>query len=143
MQKIQGGRPAAWLSLDDGDNEPAQFLTYLATTLQAVEPEAGQFSLTLLQARPPAPLNTILIALLNDIVGIPAEFFLFLAAYHVIESAEVHNALAYLIDNLPPQMHLVLSSRSDPPLPLSRLRARGQLVELRLSDLRFSMDLGY
>ncbi len=130
--------PAAWLSLDADDNDPARFLIYVATALQAIAPEAGQLSLAMLFSTPPPPINTVLTTLVNELSRLPANFFLFLDDYHSIEAQDVHDALVFLIDHLPQRMHIVIASRSDPPLPLSRLRVRGQLNELRQADLRFT-----
>lgn len=148
------GRPAAWLSLDEGDNDPARFLAYLVAALQtlvlseAERPAAtiGVGVLGALQSPQPPPPEVILTALLNDITTLPAPFILILDDYHVIDakpgdaSAPVDAALTFLLDHLPPQMHLVITTREDPDLPLARLRARGQLVELRAADLRFTLS---
>jgi len=132
------GLPVAWLSLDAGDNDPGQFLVYLITAFQAITPQAGTVSLPMLQATPPTPLNTVLITLANELSAVADDLFLVLDDYQAIESRQVHEALSFLIDKMPGQVHIILASRSDPPLPLGRLRARGQLSELRQSDLRFT-----
>jgi ATP/maltotriose-dependent transcriptional regulator MalT len=131
-------RPTAWLSLDDGDNDPARFLAYLIAALQTIAPNIGEGVMDVLQSPQPPPIESILTAVLNDITTIPDNFVLVLDDYHVIDSKPVDNALAFLLEQLPPQMHLVIASREDPPLPLARLRARGQLAELRITDLRFT-----
>jgi LuxR family maltose regulon positive regulatory protein len=132
------GMPAAWLSLGAEDNDPVSFMTYVVTALHGIGEDVGQASLAMLNATPPPPLNNMLVVLINELSRLPDDFFLFLDDYHFIDAQEIHTALAYLVDNLPQKMHIVLSSRSDPPLPLSRLRARGQLTELRQADLRFT-----
>lgn len=132
-----GDRAAAWLSIDDADNDPARFWTYAIAALRTVEPDVGTEALVLLEAPgPPAPA-TLLTGLLNDLAGVGRELVLVIDDYHLLHAAAVHEAVAFLIANLPPNVHLVLASRADPPLPLSRLRARGDLVELRAADLRF------
>jgi LuxR family maltose regulon positive regulatory protein len=130
--------PAAWLSLDADDNDPTRFIAYIATALGGIDPEVGQTSLALLQSMQAAPLKNVLTMLINELSSIPHDFFLLLDDYHLIDAQEVHKMLTYLIDHLPQKMHLVLASRSDPPLPLSRLRARNQLMEMRQAELRFT-----
>ncbi len=134
------GLPAAWLSLDEGDSDPARFLTYLIAALQTVAPRAGQGALAALQAPQPPPTEAILTSVLNDIAALPDRFILVLDDYHAVDAQAVDQALAFLLQNLPPQMHLVIATREDPSLPLARLRARGQLTELRAADLRFTPD---
>ncbi len=131
-------RPAAWLSLDEGDNDLNRFLTYLVTALQAIAPALGQGLLGVLESSQPAPAESMLTALLNDISALPDNFILVLDDYHVIDAAPLNQALAFLLEHQPPQMHLVITTRDDPQLPLARLRARGQMTELRAIDLRFS-----
>ena len=131
-------RPVAWLSLDEGDNDPARFLTYLVAALQTIAPNIGEGVLAVLQSPQPPPTESILTTLLNEITAIPDHFILVLDDYHVIDSKPVDHALTFLLEHLPPQMHLVITTREDPPLPLARLRARGQLTELRAADLRFT-----
>jgi len=132
------GRPAAWLSLDEGDNDPTRFLTYLVAALQRIEANIGKGALTLLQSPQPPAAETILTTLLNEITTITSSFILVLDDYHAIDSQPVDQALGFLIEHLPQQMHLVIATREDPPLQLARLRARGQLTELRAADLRFT-----
>ena len=131
-------RPVAWLSLDEGDNDPTRFLTYLVAALQTIAPNIGEGVLGVLQSPQPPPTESILTALLNEIATIPDDFVLVLDDYHVIDAKPVDHALTFLLEHLPPQMHLVITTREDPQLPLARLRARGQLTELRATDLRFT-----
>ncbi len=136
-------RPVAWLSLDEGDNDPTRFLTYLVAALQTLPPKTGGAKigagvLGVLQSPQPPSIESILTALLNEITTIPDNFVLVLDDYHVIDSKPVDEALTFLLEHLPPQMHLVITTREDPHLPLARLRARGQLTELRAADLRFT-----
>jgi LuxR family maltose regulon positive regulatory protein len=131
-------RPVAWLSLDDGDNDPPRFLAYLVAALQTIVANIGENALGLLQSPQPQPDELILTTLLNEITTIKDNFTLVLDDYHVIDAEPVDNALTFLLDHLPPQMHLVITTREDPQLPLPRLRVRGQLTELRATDLRFT-----
>jgi LuxR family maltose regulon positive regulatory protein len=132
------GRPVAWLSLDEGDNDLAGFLTYLVAALKTIKVEVGAGLLEALQAPQPPSTESILTALLNEIVAFPDHFVLVLDDYHVLDSKPVDEALTFLLDHLPPQMHLVITTREDLHLSLARLRARDQLTELRAADLRFT-----
>ncbi|WP_159881487.1 LuxR C-terminal-related transcriptional regulator [Paenibacillus puerhi] len=131
-------RPAAWLSLDEGDNDPATFLTYLFTALQTVAPNTGKGAAGMLQSPQPPPLEALLTALLHEITAIPDPFVLVLDDHHLIKSEAIDQAIALLLEWMPPQMHLVIATREEPRLPLARLRVRNQLCEVRASDLRFS-----
>lgn len=133
-------RPFTWLSLDERDSQLTRFLTYLVATVQTQMPTVGDPALRMLESPQTPPSETILTALLNEITAIPQEFALVLDDYHVVDAPQVDEALTFLLDHLPPQMHLVIITREDPPLPLSRLRVRGQLSEVRASDLRFSAE---
>lgn len=132
------GRPSAWLSLDEGDNDPTRFLAYLVAALQTVAANIGKGVLGMLQSPQPPPTESILTTLLNEITAIPDNFVLILDDYHVIDAKPIDHILTFLVEHLPPQMHLVIATREDPQLPLARLRVRGQLTELRVSDLRFT-----
>ncbi|HEY0602831.1 MAG TPA: LuxR C-terminal-related transcriptional regulator [Herpetosiphonaceae bacterium] len=132
------GRPVAWLSLDEGDSDPTRFLIYLVAALRTIAPTIGAELLSVLQSPQPPPPEAILTALLNEIATVPDPFILVLDDYHVIDAQPVDLALMFLLDHLPHQMHLAITTREDPQLPLARLRARGQLTELRASDLRFT-----
>src|SRR4030043_697451 len=131
------GRPVAWLSLDEGDNEPARFLTYLIAALQTIASDIGAGVLPMLQTPQPPSSESILTSLLNEIVTIPDSFLLVLDDFHVIDAKPVENALVFLIEHLPPQMHLVIATREDPPLPMARYPAQGPLTELGTTDPRF------
>jgi ATP/maltotriose-dependent transcriptional regulator MalT len=130
----------AWLSLDDADNDPNTFLRYLIAALRKAVPSAGALASALLQEAQPPPLATLLTTLINDLAEAPQPVLLVLDDYHVIRSPAVHSALTFLLDHLPPSLHLAIGSREDPPLPLARLRARGQIAELRAADLRFTPE---
>ena len=139
-------QPVAWLSLDEEHHDPSRFLTYLVSALQTITfnkakgmAQLGERVLTALKSPQPPPFNSLLTTLINDIMAVPENVMLILDDYHLIKSESVNQALAFLIQHLPPSvMHLVLATREDPPLPLARLRARGQLSELRAPDLRFT-----
>jgi len=128
----------AWLSLDEKDNDPARFLTYLVSALQTAEPNFGIWVLDALQALQSPSIDTLLVRLVNDLAESGSRLILALDDYHVINSAVVDGIIAFLIDNLPLRVHLVLITREDPGLPLARYRARGQMQELRAGDLKFS-----
>lgn len=132
------GAEVAWLSLDPADSDPNRFWTYVVAALRAVRPELGESARAMLESGHAPAIDIVLTMLLNDIAASPNDIVLVLDDYHVIESAEVHDAVSFLVDRLPPQLHLVILSRADPALPLARLRARGDLAELRAADLRFS-----
>jgi len=132
------GRPVAWLSLDERDDDPSTFLTYLVAALRTVSPETGAGLAAVLQSPQPPPLEAVLTALLNEIAAVPDDVVLVLDDYHVLDSTPVDEALAFLLEHLPPQLHLVVATREDPRLPLARLRARGHLTEVRAADLRFT-----
>ncbi|MFN8597898.1 MAG: LuxR C-terminal-related transcriptional regulator [Anaerolineae bacterium] len=127
-----------WLSLDANDNDPQRFWAYVIAALQMLRPELGASALALLESS--QPIESILIALLNDVAAFPDRFVLVLDDYHLVEAPAIHAGLTFLLDHLPPQMHLMITSRSDPPLPLARWRVRRQLDEIRAADLRFTPD---
>jgi LuxR family transcriptional regulator, maltose regulon positive regulatory protein len=131
-------RPAAWLSLDEGDSDPERFFVYLVAALQTLPTNTGEEVSSVLQASQLLPIETVLAGLLNEITAFPYQFTLVLDDYHLIDSKPVDNALTYMLEHLPRQMHLIITTREDPNLPLARLRAQGQLTELRPADLRFT-----
>jgi LuxR family maltose regulon positive regulatory protein len=116
-------RCVAWLSLDPGDNDPIRFWTYTIAALQLLQPSLGQETLTLIKSPQSLTLEPILTTLLNDIAAFSGDLVLVLDDYHTIENPSLHDSLTYVLDHLPPNMHLIITSRSDPPLPLARLRA--------------------
>jgi LuxR family maltose regulon positive regulatory protein len=130
-------RPA-WLSLDEGDSDSVRFLAYLVAALQTVAADVGQGVLGMLQSPQPPPTESMLSTLVNEIAALPHGVVLILDDYHLVDSEPVDEALAFLLEHLPPQLHLVIATREDPRLPLARWRARGQLTELRAADLRFT-----
>ena len=135
-----GERLAAWLSLDERDNDPASFWTYVIAALRTVAAGIGESALALLQARRPPPAETVLTALLNDLAAVAGDIVLVLDDYHLVDAREVQDGMAFLLGHLPPRLHLVIASRADPALPLARLRARGELTEIRAADLRFTPE---
>lgn len=131
-------RFVAWLSLDQTDSEPGAFWSHVIQSLQTVA-DVGGAILPALQSGEP-PNESMFATLLNELGNAPGEFDLVLDDYHVVERAEIHAGLAFVLDHLPPNVHVVVSTRADPPIPLARLRARGQLIEIRSGDLRFSAE---
>jgi LuxR family maltose regulon positive regulatory protein len=131
----------AWLSLDQDDNDPVRFLTYFIAALNhidGIETDLGQGALSMLQSPQPPPPKSVLISLINELAVIPEKIVFVLDDYHLIESEPIHQALVFLLENLPSQLYFVIATRQDPPLSLGRLRARDQLTELRAVDLRFT-----
>jgi LuxR family maltose regulon positive regulatory protein len=134
----QSERCVTWISLDDGDNDPVRFWAYFIAALQKLDAEIGRDALALMRTPLLPPSEAILTLLLNEIAAFPDKFALVLDDYYVIDAKPVDKALTFLLEHLPPQMHLVIATREDPSLPLARLRARDQLTELRAADLRFT-----
>jgi LuxR family maltose regulon positive regulatory protein len=133
----------AWLSLDEGDKDLARFLAYFIAALnrvEGIEAKVGESALNMLQSPQPPPTEAALTPLINEITTIPDRIILILDDYHLIDAQPVHDAVSFLLENIPPQMHLVIATREDPHLQLSRLRARGQLTEIRATDLRFTFS---
>jgi LuxR family maltose regulon positive regulatory protein len=128
-----------WLSLDARDNDPALFWTYLVTAIQTAVDDVGADALRLLMSSP-SSVESALAALLNDLDGLTSELILVLDDYHLIQAPEVHEGMAFLLEHQPARLHLVVATRVDPPLPLARTRARGQLLEIRAVDLRFTAE---
>jgi LuxR family maltose regulon positive regulatory protein len=129
-----------WLSLDESDNDPAQFWVYFFASIQQLHSDLGKSALASLQSSQAPPINAVLTSLINDIIAFPDSFSSVLDDFHLIDSKPVHEALAFLLDHLPANMHMVITTRVDPPLPLARLRARGQMTENRARDLPFTPD---
>lgn len=135
-----GKRPFAWFSLDERDSDLTRFLTYFIAAIQTLTPSFGVKALGLLQSPQPAPIESILTTLINEIATVPENFALVLDDYHMVDAQPVDQALTFLLEHLPPQLHLVITTREDPPLPLPRLRVRRLLTELRAADLRFTVQ---
>lgn len=139
-----GGEPArprsvAWLSLDPADNEPVSFWTYVVTALQGAVPGVGSAALELLVSAP-VSIESVLTALLNELAAAPADVWLVLDDYHLVHHHGIRDGMAFLLEHLPAQVHVVLLTRADPDLPLARWRVRGELVEIRAADLLFTFD---
>jgi len=132
--------PVAWLSLDPDDNDPRRFWTYFVAAIQTIYPKLGQATRALLQSAQMPLIEGLLSSLINQITTLPSKFILVLDDFHLLEDTSIHQGIDFLLDHLPPQKHLVIISREDPPLPLPQLRAKGQMVELRVNDLRFSIE---
>lgn len=129
----------SWLALDEHDNEPTRFLAYFVAALQTVEPDLGETAVSLLQSPQPQPIPSVMTALINEIAGTDTgNHILALDDYHLITNEVVQEAVTFLLENMPPSLHLVIITRADPPLPLARWRARGQMCEIRQADLRFT-----
>ncbi|MBZ0296634.1 MAG: LuxR C-terminal-related transcriptional regulator, partial [Anaerolineae bacterium] len=128
----------AWFSIDAGDNDPVRFWDYVIAAIQTVYPDIGEKTLTLLHEPQPLPIETILSTLINELSALPNLLAIVLDDYHVIESSDIHEGLAFLVEHMPSQLRLIMTTRTDPSLPLARMRVRSQLLELRSADLRFS-----
>jgi LuxR family transcriptional regulator, maltose regulon positive regulatory protein len=138
IHQLENRNQIAWLSLDQGDNDLVRFLSYFIAALQTIESDVAKGTLIAMQSAEAINLEALLTNLINEIAEISDEVILILDDYHVIECQPIDQALTYLLDHLPEQMHLVIASRIDPTMPLARLRARDQMVEIRADDLRFS-----
>jgi len=134
------GQPVAWLSIDERDNEPTRFLAYLIAAVQTIEATLGQDILSAVQSSQSSAIADWLPVLVNQLDNITSSFVLVLDDYHLITTPAIHQALTFLLEHQPAQMHVVIATRKDPPLPLPRLRARSELVELRQADLRFTPE---
>ena len=130
--------PVAWLSLETEDNDPTRFLSYLIAALQTLDAQVGTIALALLRTPQPAPPEAVLTLLTNDLIERgEGDIVLVLDDYHVITTESIQRGMTFLLEHLPPRLHLIVATRADPPLPLARLRARGLLTEVRTADLRF------
>ena len=133
-----GSRSVAWLSLELAQNDPTRFSSYVIAALQRVHAGVGASALAMLRASQPPPPEAMLGSLINELSALDGETVLVFDDYHLIENHQLHEAMTFLLDHLPPQLHLAIASRSDPPLPLARLRGRGEVTELRVAELRFT-----
>jgi LuxR family maltose regulon positive regulatory protein len=130
----------AWLSLDDDDNDPVRLLTYLIAAVRTIDPAIGEAALTFLGAPQLPAFTTLLTLLINDLASLPDPIILVLDDYHLVTNGDVHAAVAFILEHLPPRFHLVITTRDEPPLPLARMRVRGQVNELHIHDLRFTLE---
>ena len=134
------GMPAAWLSIDRDDNDPTRFWRYVVAALQTVNPDFGRSVQGACDSQPVPPLKALVASLVNDLDGATRPFLLILDDYHLIETDAIHSSLNSLLDHLPSALRIVITTRADPPLALSRLRSRNQVTEARTADLRFTRD---
>jgi LuxR family maltose regulon positive regulatory protein len=132
--------PVAWLSLDSTHDDPRTFWAYLVRAMQTARPGLGEAVAAFLDAQTLPPIETLISMLLNEVVALKDELLVVLDDYHVIENAAIHDGMAFLIEQAPETLRVVIASRADPPLHLPRLRARGELIEIRATDLRFSTE---
>jgi len=143
----EGKFPVAWVSLDAADNDPVRFFSYVIAALETISPGVGAAAQALLRSPQPPPLESVLTVLINALCA-PTDrvdaadhpTILVFDDYHAIDDPAIHSAVAFLLENLPPQLHLFIATRADPPLPLARWRSRGHMVEVRVNDLRFTAD---
>jgi LuxR family transcriptional regulator, maltose regulon positive regulatory protein len=133
-------RSVGWLSLDEADGEPGSFWTYLITAIQHAEPRVGGAALAAIREPEPPPIATTLATVLNELASVPHDVVLVLDDYHAVDGPDIQAGMVFLVEHLPPRLHLVIATRADPALPLARLRAQGELVEIRAADLRFTPD---
>ncbi|MDQ3589466.1 MAG: helix-turn-helix transcriptional regulator, partial [Actinomycetota bacterium] len=140
MQRSGNGRSVVWVSLDESDNDPARFLSYVVGALQNVEAGIGEGVLATLRSPELPPIQTVVGVLINELAGAEREITVVLDDYHLIGSEPVHEAVSFLIEHMPENVHLVVSGRTDPPLPLPKLRAKDQIVEIRAAELRFTTE---
>ncbi len=136
----QSGVRTAWVSLDDGDNDPVRFWDYFLAALRTIHPGCGERALPWLHSPQPPPIESILAILINDLSKAPGKLAIILDDYHLIRSQQIHDGIAYFIEHLPSHIRLVIAARADPPLQLAHFRGKGMLLEVRTDDLRFSLD---
>ncbi len=135
----QSRTPSCWYSLDEKDNDLGRFMSYIVASLQSIDIEVDELILTLLQSQQTSKIEALLIPIINCVSEHDGLFAMILDDYYLIQEKEIHDALTFLLDHLPPNMHLVIATRADPPLPLTSMRARGHLTEIRSENLRFSL----
>ncbi len=138
QNKPPGG--VAWVSLDRGDNDPVRFWDYFIAAVKTLQPAAGGEATAMLHSSEPFPAESVLTSLINDVAGFPSDFVVVLDDYHVINTEPIHAGISFLVDHVPPKMHLVIATRIEPALPLSRFRGRGVALEVGGEDLRFTVD---
>ncbi|MCD4754087.1 MAG: LuxR C-terminal-related transcriptional regulator [Anaerolineaceae bacterium] len=140
VNSLDSKERVCWYSLGVGDNDPTQFLLYLVSAFQMIEPVIGKEVISALRSPHPPPPQAVLTTVINDLAALQTQIMLVLDDYHLIKETSVHEAVAFLVENMPPVFHFVIITREDPFLPIARLRAHGQLTELRAADLRFTTD---
>lgn len=134
------GLPFAWFALDEGDNDLLRFWRYIDAALASIDSCIGEGLRPALYESQAPDIQQFVTTLVNDIISLEKELILVLDDYHVITNPAIYEGMNFFINHLPPSLHLVIATRADPPLPISRLRAQGQLMELRVADLRFNTD---
>ncbi|MBE0695756.1 MAG: AAA family ATPase, partial [Anaerolineaceae bacterium] len=134
------GCRTAWLSIDSADNAPVRFWRYIIAAMRRLFPDLGELAQSMLEANQPPPVENILTSLLNELAVLPEPLIIILDDYHLIETTAVHESLNFFIDHLSPQVSLIITTRSDPPLSLARRRGRMEMTEIRAADLRFSYN---
>lgn len=140
VERCRDANLVSWVHLDQSDNDPVRFMSYVIASLQTQREDFGEAALAGLLSAPPAPMEAVLASLVNEIDELDRSLLLILDDYHLIEMQEIHAAVGFLLEHAPSHLHLVLATRADPPLPLHKLRAQGELVEIRTQDLRFSRE---
>jgi LuxR family maltose regulon positive regulatory protein len=140
VHKIRSSILAAWLSLEEADNDPHRFWEYFIAALRNLQPGIGKKSLALMGSTQPMPIQSVLTPLINELSGIPKDFVLVLDDYHFVQSQPVHEGVTFFLEHLPPRIHLVIATRADPPLPLAHFRGKGTMLEIGADDLRFSFE---
>ena len=138
QNKPPGG--VAWVSMDQGDNDPVRFWDYFIAAVKTLQPAAGEEAATMLHSSNSMPAESVLTSLINDVAKLACDFVLVLDDYHVIKTEVIHSGLSFLVDHIPPRMHLVIATRTEPALPLARFRGRGAMLEVGGEDLRFTVD---
>jgi len=137
---LQCDEHVAWVALDTSDNDPIRFWTYVFAALQTRVSSLGQTSIVMLQSSPTPPVSSLLTALINDLSSLEEDIILVLDDYHVIEEKSIHDDMMFLLEHVPPSLHLFIAGRNDPPLPLARLRVRERIIEIRDINLRFTQE---
>ena len=140
VRNVQPEIYASWLSLDEGDNDPVRFWEYFISAIQNLQPNIGKTALSFLCSNEKPPIESILTVLINDLTTMPNDFIFVLEDYHFVTNADVHSGINFLVERLPPRMHLVIVTRLDPSLPLAHLRGKGILLEIRADNLRFTIE---
>jgi len=140
VHQIRSPVIAAWFSIEEGENDPIRFWEYFIAALRTLQPDIGGIALELLHASQPMPVEFMLTPLINDLTGIEQDSLLILDDYHFIQSEPVHSGINFLLEHMPPRLHLVIATRADPPLPLAHFRGKGTILEIGADDLRFTAE---
>ena len=140
VRQNQPTLPASWLSLEESENEPVRFWEYFIAALRTVQAGVGETSLALLHSSEHVPIESALVPLINDVTIISKDFVLVLDDYHFVKDQIIHQGLTFFLEHMPPCIHLVITTRVDPPFPIARFRGKGMLLEIGADDLRFSLE---